>query len=110
MKKINTILVSLVLTEVSIKIGQGTNCVAEQRQILKENSVTIPYEMMYLPVNRDPKMGYKQQITVVFVWLYQNQMKYSHQSQQTQTAQWANQNDSKQRHVNGAKRGKTCAS
>ena len=40
------------------------------------------------------------------VWLNQNQSSYPSQSQQTQITQWTNQN-SKQIHVTGPKRGKT---
>ena len=37
MKKVNTVFVSLVLTEVSVKIGQGSNSVTEQGQVLQDN-------------------------------------------------------------------------
>ena len=40
MKKINTVLVTFVLTKVAIKIGQGSNRVTEQSQVLKEKGIT----------------------------------------------------------------------
>lgn len=40
MKKINTVLVTFVLTKVAIKIGQGSNRVTEQSQVLKEEGIT----------------------------------------------------------------------